>query len=217
MSTNSSGEFIGLYNLWRHDGKTPLTSIQGFSDLLLKGVVGDLNEQQRHFLEIILRNCAVAVSSWDDPAAYLELRYQMPEMEWQAIDLRVTVEEALRSVAPQAVAVTMPAVLPPVRSNEWLQRALQYLLRLDRPEGAAGELPLRLSVVCQEERVRVEVYYPGLMMVKEGCWGADRFRPGSRLSLVNLILERLECLLVLETQPEGMGFTFNLPLWPATE
>jgi signal transduction histidine kinase len=40
-----------------HELRTPLTSIVGYLELLLDGEAGDLNEEQRHFLEIVNRNC----------------------------------------------------------------------------------------------------------------------------------------------------------------
>jgi signal transduction histidine kinase len=37
--------------------RTPLTSMVGYLELLLGGEAGELNEDQRHFLEIVSRNC----------------------------------------------------------------------------------------------------------------------------------------------------------------
>ena len=39
-----------------HELRTPLNAIIGFSDLLLEGGVGSITEQQREFLESVLRN-----------------------------------------------------------------------------------------------------------------------------------------------------------------
>ena len=39
-----------------HELRTPLNAIIGFSDLLLEGSVGDMNAQQREFMESVLRN-----------------------------------------------------------------------------------------------------------------------------------------------------------------
>jgi signal transduction histidine kinase len=40
-----------------HELRTPLTSIVGYLELLLGGEAGELNDEQRHFLEIVNRNC----------------------------------------------------------------------------------------------------------------------------------------------------------------
>ena len=39
-----------------HELRTPLNAIIGFSDLMLEGGVGEISEQQREFLESVLRN-----------------------------------------------------------------------------------------------------------------------------------------------------------------
>ena len=40
-----------------HELRTPLTSIKGFADNLLDGVVGELDEKQKRYIERISRNC----------------------------------------------------------------------------------------------------------------------------------------------------------------
>lgn len=40
-----------------HELRTPITSMVGYLEILLDGEVGELNEDQQHFLEIIDRNC----------------------------------------------------------------------------------------------------------------------------------------------------------------
>ena len=45
--------FISLVS---HELRTPMTAIKGYADLLLRGAVGPLNEQQRNFVNIILSN-----------------------------------------------------------------------------------------------------------------------------------------------------------------
>ena len=39
-----------------HELRTPMTSIKGYVEIMLMGAAGELNPQQRHFLEIVKNN-----------------------------------------------------------------------------------------------------------------------------------------------------------------
>ncbi len=49
-----------------HDLRSPLTSIQGFADMLGTGMVGELNEKQKHFVEKILSGVTQMTSLVDN-------------------------------------------------------------------------------------------------------------------------------------------------------
>ncbi len=49
----AKSEFVSMVS---HELKTPMTSMRGFTDLLLSGMAGELTEQQRKFLETIAAN-----------------------------------------------------------------------------------------------------------------------------------------------------------------
>ncbi len=52
-ANQDKSEFVSLV---AHELKNPMTSMKGYTDLLLKGVVGPVNEQQSDFLKTILNN-----------------------------------------------------------------------------------------------------------------------------------------------------------------
>jgi signal transduction histidine kinase len=52
-ATRLKSEFLANMS---HELRTPLNSIIGFTDLILAGAAGDVNEQQNEFLESVLRN-----------------------------------------------------------------------------------------------------------------------------------------------------------------
>jgi signal transduction histidine kinase len=52
-ANQAKSDFVSMVS---HELKTPMTSVKGYTDLLLSGMTGELNEQQRSFLETISAN-----------------------------------------------------------------------------------------------------------------------------------------------------------------
>ncbi len=52
-ANEAKSEFVSMVS---HELKTPMTSVGGYTDLMLTGMTGDLSEQQRNFLETISAN-----------------------------------------------------------------------------------------------------------------------------------------------------------------
>ena len=49
----AKNDFVSLVS---HELRTPMTSIKGYTDLMLKGAVGALNDQQKNFMTIVKSN-----------------------------------------------------------------------------------------------------------------------------------------------------------------
>ncbi|MCP4419956.1 MAG: GAF domain-containing protein [Chloroflexi bacterium] len=52
-ANQAKSEFVSMVS---HELKTPMTSLRGYTDLLLSGMTGEINEQQHNFLEIMAAN-----------------------------------------------------------------------------------------------------------------------------------------------------------------
>ena len=52
-ANQAKSEFVSMVS---HELKTPMTSLRGYTDLLLSGMTGELSEQQHNFLEIMAAN-----------------------------------------------------------------------------------------------------------------------------------------------------------------
>jgi signal transduction histidine kinase len=49
----AKNEFVSVV---AHELRTPMTSIKGYTDLILQGALGEVNDEQRHFLRIVKAN-----------------------------------------------------------------------------------------------------------------------------------------------------------------
>ena len=94
-------EFISFVS---HELKSPMTSIKGYTHLLLGGNVGPINELQTDFLEIITRNVnrmSRLVSDLEDIA---RIETGNLRLEMQEVRLTELVEEIAQSIQAQVAA-----------------------------------------------------------------------------------------------------------------
>ncbi len=64
---------VEMLIMWRHDGIHPLTFVHGYADLLLKGVLGSLTEEQCDALAAIDRCCRESIEKWHEFGDYFQL------------------------------------------------------------------------------------------------------------------------------------------------
>jgi signal transduction histidine kinase len=133
LSRNQS-EFMRIVS---HDLRSPLTSIQGFAGMLESEMVGDLNEQQSHFVEKILSGITQMTSLVDniqdagrfDPETGF---YDMERSQCDLVDLvQRIVKNHLVPAEKQDLTITMTAVdgLPIINVDvNMLERAIANLI-----------------------------------------------------------------------------------------
>lgn len=85
-----------------HELRTPLTSMLGYTEILLEGEVGELNDEQQHFLEIIDRNCHRLTDLIDDILFMSRLDSGRFSLERVSVDLGALVAERVESIRPAA-------------------------------------------------------------------------------------------------------------------
>jgi signal transduction histidine kinase len=114
-ANRSKTEFVSIVS---HELKLPMTSIKGYSDLMLSGATGQLNENQTSFLTVIRNNVnrmATLVSDLADIARIESgnLRLEPREVPvWDVIDEVVTLTRTQVIQKNQTVTVDIPAELP---------------------------------------------------------------------------------------------------------
>jgi signal transduction histidine kinase len=91
-------EFISFVS---HELKTPMTSIRGFTDLLAKGVVGPVNENQANFLGTIRSNVDRMASLVSDLADLSRIESGKLRLEFSSVPVKQIVEEVTQSIQAQ--------------------------------------------------------------------------------------------------------------------
>ncbi len=124
-------EFVSFVS---HELKQPMTSIKGYTDLLVKGAAGDLNESQYRFLETVQSNVSrmnTLVSDLLDisriESGRLRLESGDVSIEWVIRDVLQAIRGQIEA-KQQALEVDVLPGLPPVRGDR--DRLVQILTNL---------------------------------------------------------------------------------------
>ena len=114
-ANKSKSEFVSLVS---HELKLPMTSIKGYSDLMLAGATGPLNENQTSFLTTIRNNVNRMATLVSDLADISRIESGNLRLEprsvpvWDVIDEVVTLTNTEVTQKNQVVTVDIPAELP---------------------------------------------------------------------------------------------------------
>jgi signal transduction histidine kinase len=117
-----------------HELRTPLASIQAYNELLLDEDAGEINEEQREFLERIQTTCLRLNRMVEDLLDLSRLRAGEMVVRKEPVDVAAVIEHILDTLSPEAArqAVTMSkeiqADLPVISSNA--DRLTQVLFNL---------------------------------------------------------------------------------------
>jgi signal transduction histidine kinase len=127
----AKSDFISFVS---HELKTPMTSIRGFTDLLAKGVVGPVNDNQANFLGTIRSNVDRMATLVSDLADLSRIESGRLRLEFSALPLKELVEEVAQSCQAQVddkqqeLDLQLDPNLPPVWGDR--VRLVQILTNL---------------------------------------------------------------------------------------
>ena len=169
-ANKSKSEFISVVS---HELKLPMTSIKGYSDLMLGGATGSLNENQVNFLKTIRNNVnrmATLVSDLTEISRIESgnLRVEpRPVPVWDVIDEVVTLTKTQVEEKHQTLTVDIPEELP----KSWCDRdrLAQIITNLISnankysPEGAQ----IHVQAVRDDGVIRIKVQDNGHGMTPE--------------------------------------------------
>jgi signal transduction histidine kinase len=145
--------------------RQPMSSIVGYTDLLLGESVGILGALQRKFVERIKASTERIGSLIDDLIQVTTLESGLSDLKSEAVDLNVIIDNAMSYTSSQlrekniAMHLDLPKVMAPIHADrEALQQILIHLLQ---NAGAAtpieGNVTLKVQTRTQEDQDYVQI------------------------------------------------------------
>lgn len=95
MADRIKSEFVATVS---HELRTPMTSIKGYADLLLLGAAGELNQDQRRFLEIVKSNADRLSLLVNDLLDISRIEQGGVDLDLRPIDLNEVINDVLISI-----------------------------------------------------------------------------------------------------------------------
>jgi signal transduction histidine kinase len=226
-------EFLSLVS---HELRTPLTSIRGYLDLVLDEEAGDLNAEQRRFLEAVERNSGRLLRLVGDLLFVAQADAGRLSLEQGKVDLAALAADCVEGAAPVAAEKSIELVLAAKsvpafvgdrgRLAQVLDNLVSNALKFT-PAGGRVEVSTQLN----GDQVSVEISDTGIgIPVADQPRLFERFFrssvadeqaiPGTGLGLaiVKAIVEAHKGEIKIDSR-EGRGTTFrvDLPLMAETE
>jgi signal transduction histidine kinase len=214
-----------------HELRVPMTSILGYTDLLRKGIVGPVNNQQLEFLTVIRNNVERMATLISDLSDLSKAETGSLKLDISQVFVQPVVDEVARNLQPlfseksQVFNIDLPGSLPGCNADS--KRLAQVLLRLltnaSRYTPQAGQITLqvrhkppvlRFSVVdtgigiSPEDQARLfsQFFRSDHAYVREQPgWGLS-------LSVVKVLVEQMRGAVGVSSDlDKGSEFWFTLP------
>jgi PAS domain S-box-containing protein len=122
-------EFIGTMS---HELRTPMTAIKGFTQLLLMGSVGPLNDTQGEFVGTIYSNTERMIAIINDVLDITKIESGSIDLEWRSLHLAEVLSGVVADVQSMVTArehqlsLSMASGLPLVRADAYRLHQILY-------------------------------------------------------------------------------------------
>ncbi|HLF29116.1 MAG TPA: GAF domain-containing protein [Anaerolineae bacterium] len=130
-ANDAKSEFVSVVS---HELKTPMTSIKGYTDLVIKGAAGPLTELQQQFLNTVRTNVERMSTLVGDLLEISRIETGRLKLDIKPVSMGEVIEETLRTTQrqieekQQALDVTVPKDLPQVLGDR--ARLIQVMTNL---------------------------------------------------------------------------------------
>lgn len=154
----AKSEFVSMVS---HELKTPMTSMRGYTDLMLSGMTGELNDQQQAFLSTIAANIRRMSKQIQDLTDISRIETGRLRMETAPTSFSNIISETLQSVQGPydskniELQLDLPPDLPQVLADQ--ERLVQVLTNLlsnackYSPPSTTVTITLRTELIALEE------------------------------------------------------------------
>ena len=214
-----------------HELRTPLNSVIGFSELILDGLAGDINQKQKRFLNNIRTSGKTLLQLIDDILDLSKIEAGKMEFHPEELDLNSVIQSAKEIVLPLAkekkmrFEIEVGEVLPKVIADR--KKVEQILFNLVgnaikfTPEGGT----IKISVIEEKEESQISVSDTGIGIKEEDLETIfESFRQldssvtkkykgaGLGLAITKRLVQMHNGRIWVESKlGEGTKFTFTLP------
>jgi len=159
--------FLRFLGIAAHDLKAPLSAIQGFLWVMLRGFTGELNDKQRNMIERSSRRIDELLNLISDLLDIPRIETGQIVQEMEVISLRRVVKDCCTDLREQAkqsgikLKVELPPALPKIRGSiPRLQQVINNLVHNAISYTPEGMVTVR--VMEQENEVQIEVMDTGI-------------------------------------------------------
>jgi PAS domain S-box-containing protein len=229
LVNQAKSEFLASMS---HELRTPLNAVIGFSELMLNGIPGEINDEQRGCLNDILDSGRLLLSLINDILDLSKVEAGKIELKPQNLDIAAIVSGVVQIMKPvldknrQEIEVSVIQGLPKVRGdkNRLEQILLNLLSNASKFTDQGGSV--RIHVGRKDDYCQVAVIDTGIGIKKEdqehvfeafvqGETLSDRKKEGTGLglTLTKRFVEAIGGRIWMESEyGKGSTFIFTIPL-----
>lgn len=147
-----------------HELRTPLTAIIGFSELLMEGVMGELNDEQKDSLKEVLHNAADLLELINSLLDLTKIESGKMRLDRRFFDLKETLRRICGTVSPlihkkgQTLSLDVPEKLPTVFGDEKKiqQTLLNLIANANKFTPNGGTINIVISIFPDLDAVRLD-------------------------------------------------------------